>query len=51
MPVYLRLFYLKKLNEQHKREKQEFDKAKKGGGSSSTSIKRPTFSKPSATRK
>tara|TARA_Y100000310_G_C20485766_1_gene716792 strand:+ start:719 stop:874 length:156 start_codon:yes stop_codon:yes gene_type:complete len=51
MPVYLRLFYLKKLNEQHKREKQEYDKAKKGSSSSSKSIKRPSFSKPSAPRK
>jgi len=44
MPVYLRLFYLRKLNDQHKTEREEMDKAKKGS-SSNTSIKRPSFSK------
>tara|TARA_R100000152_G_C6769669_1_gene195590 strand:- start:923 stop:1063 length:141 start_codon:yes stop_codon:yes gene_type:complete len=45
MPVYLRLFYYKKLVDAKKQEKDEYEKAKKGG--SSKSIKRPTFNKPS----
>tara|TARA_R100000734_G_C3312370_1_gene103387 strand:+ start:750 stop:896 length:147 start_codon:yes stop_codon:yes gene_type:complete len=48
MPVYLRLFYLRQLNEQHKKEREEMDKAKRG--SKSRTIKRPTFSPKSPKR-
>ena len=47
MPVYLRLFYYKKLVNTKAKEHEEYEKAKKGGGRSN-SIKRPTFNKPSS---
>ena len=45
MPVYLRIFYYKKLNEQHKKENAEMEKSKKGGGSSPKGINIPSFAK------
>ena len=47
MPTYLRNFYFKKLLEAKKNEQEQYDKAKKGGGSTPGQIKRPSFSKPS----
>jgi len=45
MPVYLRIFYYRKLNEQHKKENEQMEKANKGKGSSSIS-RPPSYSKP-----
>ena len=46
MPVYLRIFYFKKLVKAKEAEKDAYAKAKRGG-TSSKDIKRPTFNKPS----
>ena len=46
MPVYLRLFYYKKLIKTREQENEQYEKAKKG--STSKGIKRPTFNKPSS---
>jgi hypothetical protein len=46
MPVYLRLFYYKKLVKTRKEENEQMEKAKKGN--TSKGIKRPTFNKPSS---
>tara|TARA_R110001592_G_scaffold51696_3_gene158824 strand:- start:4053 stop:4199 length:147 start_codon:yes stop_codon:yes gene_type:complete len=45
MPVYLRIFYYKKLVEAKQTEQDAYDKASKKG-SSAKDIKRPSFSKP-----
>tara|TARA_R100001198_G_C5200281_1_gene189548 strand:- start:519 stop:668 length:150 start_codon:yes stop_codon:yes gene_type:complete len=45
MPVYLRVFYFKKLNEQHKKENEAAEKARKGKGSSPKGINIPSFAK------
>jgi len=45
MPVYLRVFYFKKLNEQHKKENEAAEKAQKGKGSSPKGINIPSFAK------
>jgi hypothetical protein len=44
MPVYLRIFYYKKLNEQHKKENEQMKKAQ-GKGSSPKGINIPSFAK------
>ena len=46
MPVYLRIFYYKKLVEAKKAEQDAYNKANKKGTSASN-IKRPSFNKPS----
>ena len=46
MPVYLRIVYYKKLDEQHKKENEEMEKAKKGGGrTSKKGVNIPSFAK------
>jgi len=45
MPVYLRIFYFKKLNAQHKKEHEQMEKAQKGKGSSPKGINIPSFAK------
>jgi len=45
LPVYLRIYYFKLLNEQLTLEAEEMEKAKKGGGSSSGPPKVPTFAR------
>jgi len=47
MPVYLRIFYFKKLNEQHKKENEAAEKAQKGKGQSPKGINIPSFAKQS----
>jgi hypothetical protein len=44
MPVYLRIFYYRELNEQHKKENAEMEKARKGKGSGK-GINIPSFAK------
>lgn len=43
MPIYLRLFYNKKLHETLTKEKEEYDKASKGKGRSSGTPNIPSF--------
>jgi len=45
MPVYLRIFYYRELNAQHKKENEQMEKANKGGSSSPKGINIPTFAK------
>lgn len=44
MPVYLRIFYFRKLNEAKELEKKEYEKAKRGQKGPS-SINPPSFAK------
>jgi hypothetical protein len=44
MPVYLRIFYFRELDAQHKKENDEMEKAKKGRGSGK-GINIPSFAK------
>tara|TARA_Y100000401_G_C8164911_1_gene146191 strand:+ start:198 stop:389 length:192 start_codon:yes stop_codon:yes gene_type:complete len=46
MPVYLRIFYYRELDAQHKKENEQMEKAKKGQGRTTGPPKIPSFAKP-----
>jgi len=47
MPVYLRIFYYKKLNQQHQKEHDDMEKSQKGQSTShDKGINIPSFAKP-----
>jgi len=45
LPVYLRIYYFRLLDEQLKRENEEMEKAQRSGGKSSGPPKVPSFAR------